>query len=261
MASWDLMIRSFRVLRRDKQLILFPILSTLAAAAVSVPFAFALFQGGLPRHWEPIDFAVAFAWYLFANFAIIFLNCALAASAQDVFNGGEASLGKGIGVAAARAPEILMWSLVSSTVGIFLRWLDERAGLLGRIAIGILGFGWSMATYLIVPVLVIEERGVMGSIRRSGELLRKTWGEQLSGAIAFMWAGLLFAVPAVVIGAIGINRFWPLLPVAALYILAMAATFSAARQIFAVALYRYATTGEAPDGYTGEGLHGAVRSR
>jgi hypothetical protein len=47
--------------------------------------------------------------------------------------------------------------------------------------------------------------------------------------------------------------------VAVLYFIAMMTAFSAARQIFTVALYRYATTGQAPNGYTGEGLRGAVR--
>ncbi|HTS65230.1 MAG TPA: DUF6159 family protein [Candidatus Acidoferrales bacterium] len=262
MASWDLMFRSFRVLRRDKQLVLFPILSTLAAAAVSAPFAFALFgTGGVPHRWQPVDFALVFAWYVTANFAVVFFNCALAASAQRFFEGADPSMGEGMRVALERAPAILGWALISGTAGVFLRWLNERAGLVGRIAIGVLGFGWSLATYLIVPVLVIEERGVVDSIRRSGELLRKTWGDQICGAIAFGWMGLLFAIPGVVLGAIAVKGFWPLLPVAMLYIVAMAAVFSAARQVFTVALYRYATTGEPPEGYTGEGLSGAVRQR
>ena len=260
MASWDLMVRSFRVLQRDKQLAIFPVLSTLTAMAVSAPFVFALFMGKEPQ-WNAATILLTFAWYCCANFAIVFFNCALAACAQTFFNGGEPSLGQGIRAAAGRTHSILMWAGVASTAGVVLRWLDERAGLLGRIAIMLLGIGWSMATYLIVPVLVIEDRGVMESIRRSGELLRKTWGDQICGSIAFFWAGLVFAIPGVILGAIGMNGFAPLIPVAVVYFLVLFATMSAARQIFTVALYRYATTGEAPDGYTGDGLHGAVRQR
>ena len=262
MASWDLMLRSFRVLRQDTQLIVFPILSTLAAAAVSVPFALAIFAtGGGPHRWQPVDFALMFVWYVCANFVVVFFNCALAASAQRFFEGADASLGEGMRIAFDRVPAILAWAAVSATIGVFLRWLNDRAGFVGRIVIGLLGFGWGMATYLIVPVLVIEDKGVMDSIRRSCELLRKTWGDQLIGAIAFGWMGLLFAIPALVLGAIAVNGFWPLLPVAVLYIIALAASFSAARQIFTVAIYRYAVTGEPPDGYSGEGLRGAVRQR
>jgi hypothetical protein len=260
MSSWDLMIRSFRVLRQDKQLVLFPILSAIAAIAISVPFVLALFLTGEPQ-WNLNSLALCLLWYFCANVAIIFFNCALAASAREYFVGGTPTLGQGIGQAASRLPSILAWAMVTSTVGVFLRWLDDRAGLVGKIVIGLMGMAWNIATYLIVPVLVFEDTGVMDSIRRSGELLRKTWGQQLCGAIAFGWFGLLCAVPGIVIGAVGANGFWPLIPVAVLYFIVMAASFSAAGQIFRVALYQYATTGQAPDGYTNDGLHGAVRTR
>jgi len=261
MSSWDLMLRSFRVLRQDKQLILFPILSALAAAAVSVPFALALFATGEHHEWTVNSIALYLLWYFCANTAIIFFNCALAASARTYFAGATPTLGQGIGDAASRMPAILAWAMVMSTVGVFLRWLDDRAGLIGRIVIVLIGIAWNMATYLIVPVIVAEDLGVMESIRRSGELLKKTWGQQIVGGIAFFWFGLLFTIPGIVLGVIGANVFWPMLIVAGAYFIVMIAAFSAAGQIFRVALYQYATTGQAPDGFTGEGLHGAIRTR
>ena len=60
MASWDLMMRSFRVLRRDKQLVVFPVLSAVAAMAVSMPFIMALFAAGEPRHWTAATLTIAF---------------------------------------------------------------------------------------------------------------------------------------------------------------------------------------------------------
>jgi hypothetical protein len=261
MSSWDLMFRSFRVLRQDKQLVIFPILSAVATIAVSAPFALALFSSGEPREWTVNTIALSLLWYFCANAAIIFFNCALAASARTYFAGGTPTLGQGISDAASRAPAILAWAMVMSTVGVFLRWVDDRAGLLGRIVIGLIGIAWNMATYLIVPVIVFEDLGVMESVRRSSELLRKTWGQQLIGGIAFFWFGLLFTIPGIVIGAIGMSGFWPLIPVAVAYFIVMAAAFSAASQIFRVALYQYATTGQAPNGYTNDGLHGAIRTR
>jgi hypothetical protein len=117
------------------------------------------------------------------------------------------------------------------------------------------------ATYLVVPVLVMEDEGVMDSIRRSSALLRQTWGEQLISGIAFGWIGLLFAIPGVVIGALGANGYPILLVPAILWFATMVAAFSAARQIFTVALYCYATTGEAPSGYDSATLGSALRRR
>ena len=262
MSSWDLMMQSFRVLRRDKQLVIFPILSAAAAIAISVPFILALFvTGDEPVRWNINKLAICLLWYFCANTAIVFFNCALAASARTFFAGGMPTLGDGIRQAAEKAPAILAWAMVMSTVGVFLRWLDDRAGLIGRIVIGLMGMAWNMATYLIVPVLVFEDGGVMDSLRRSSQLLRNTWGEQIRGGFAFFWFGLLLSIPGIVIGAIAMATWVPLVALAVLYFIAMAASFSAAAQIFRVALYQYATTGQAPDGYTGEGLHGAIRTR
>jgi hypothetical protein len=262
MSTWDLMMQSFGVLRRDKQLVIFPVLSAIAAIAISVPFVLALFASGeQPHEWTWNTVAFCLLWYFCCNAAIIFFNCALAASAQIYFDGGTPTLGQGISQAATRAPAILAWALVTSFVGVFLRWVDERSGLLGKIVVGLIGVAWNVATYLIVPVLVIEDVGVMDAIRRSSELLKKTWGEQLISVITFGWFGLLCAVPGIIIGAIGFNGFWPLIPVAVLYFMVMMAAFSAAAQIFRVALYRYAITGEAPNGFTTPGLQGAMRPR
>jgi hypothetical protein len=117
-----------------------------------------------------------------------------------------------------------------------------------------------MATYLVIPVLVMDA-GVMDSVRRSSSLLRQTWGEQLISGIAFGWLGLLVAIPGVVLGVVGANGH-PLFIVPAIaWFATMAAAFTAAREIFTVALYRYATTGEPPNGYDAATLGTALRPR
>jgi Family of unknown function (DUF6159) len=106
-----------------------------------------------------------------------------------------------------------------------------------------------MATYLVVPVLAMEEAGVMDSVRRSASLLRKTWGQQLVSVLAFGWLGLLFAIPAIVLGVLGANGYPIFIVPAIVWFATMMAAFTAAGEIFTVALYRYATTGDAPSGY------------
>jgi hypothetical protein len=105
-----------------------------------------------------------------------------------------------------------------------------------------------MATYLIVPVLVIESEGVTDSIKRSASLLRKTWGEQILGWVGFGWVGLALAIPGVILGAAAMNYYPWLIPLVVLYFVVGMAAFTAMREIFVVALYRYATVGESPAG-------------
>src|SRR6516165_1661084 len=121
------------------------------------------------------------------------------------FAGQDPTLADGLRRAASRIEAIMMWSILSATVGQIARALEERAGWIGRLIIGATGLGWSMATYLVIPVLVMEDAGVMDSIRRSSSLLRNTWGEQLISGIAFGWLTLLFAIPGVVLGVLGAN--------------------------------------------------------
>ena len=257
--TWTLISQSFAVLRRDKKLLVFPILSALGAVAVTIPYFWAL-AGGAPWRATDLDWPRyatwlwLFLWYCSCSFVMIFCNCALAVCAQVRFSGGEPTIGEGLRRAGERAGTILVWAVVTSTVGAIIRIIEGRARWIGRIAAALLGMGWALATYLIVPVLVAENRGVGDSIRRSSELLKKTWGEQLVVGLYFFWMMLVLAIPGIVVGALA----WP---VGILYFLALAAAMTAARGIFVVALYRYAVTGEPPDGYSREALDGAFRRR
>ena len=263
MMTWNLVSQSFRLLRSDKKLLVFPILSAIGAAALAIPFLLALFgmrpAGGL--HWGPNTWLFVFLWYWGASFITIFFNCALAACVQRDFAGQQPTLGDGLGRAASRVHTILVWSLVWATVGQIARAVELRVGWTGRLIIGFFGIGWGMSTYLVVPVLVMEDAGVMDSVRRSAALLRQTWGEQLVSGLAFGWLGLLFAIPGIVLGVLGANGYPIFIVPAIAWFATMMAAFTAAREIFTVALYRYATTGQTPSGYDAATMGAALRRR
>ena len=263
MMTWNLVSQSFRLLSNDKKLMVFPILSAIGAVALALPFLLALFgmrpAGGL--RWGSNTWLLVFLWYCGASFITIFCNCALAACVQLDFAGQSATLGDGLRRAASRVHTILLWSLVTATVGHIARLVEARTGWTGRLIIGFFGLGWGMATYLVVPVLVMEEAGVVDSIRRSASLLRQTWGEQIISNLAFGWLGLLFAVPGIVLGVLGANGHPIFLVPAILWFATMIAAFTAANEIFTVALYRYATTGQPPSGYDAATLGAALGRR
>lgn len=254
--SWDLIGESFAVLRKDKKLVLFPILSALSALAIAAMYFLPLFHMGVLEQYkayrtvDPTVYAWLFLWYCTNYFVIIFFNCALAACAQIRFSGGEPTLGAGMAQAGWKIPSILMWAVIASTVGVILQAIQERSSWLGKIISGMLGIAWAMATYLIVPVLIFEEDGVFGSIQRSSALLRNTWGEQIMSGFGFGLPSLLLAIPGILLGLVG-HRLHPLgFLIAVPYFLLLSAVMSAVRGIFVVALYRYATEGEAPAGFS-----------
>src|SRR5204863_3398010 len=92
---------------------------------------------------------------------------------------------------------ILGYALISATVGMILRWIAEK-GIIGQIVASIIGFAWNVSTYLVVPILVIENVNPVDAVKRSIELLKKTWGEQLVGnlsigaAFGLLWLALIF---------------------------------------------------------------------
>lgn len=247
---------SFAVLRKDKKLVLFPILSGLSTLAVAAMYFLPLFHLGVLEQYrayrtvDPTVYAWLFLWYCTNYFVVIFFNCALAACAQIRFSGGEPTLGAGMSQAGWKIPSILMWSVVASTVGVILQVIQDRSSWIGKIVSGLMGIAWAMATYLIVPVLIFEEDGVFGSIQRSSALLRNTWGEQIVSGFGFAWPSLILAIPGILLGLIG-YRLHPLgFLIAVPYFLLLSAVMSAVRGIFVVALYRYATGGEVPDGFS-----------
>jgi len=255
--SWDMIGESFAILRKDKKLVLFPILSGLSTLAIAAMYFLPLFHMGVLEQYEKyrtVDstvYAWLFLWYCSNYFVIIFFNCALATCAQVRFSGGEPTLGAGMAQAGWKIPSILMWAVVASTVGMILQAIEERSSWLGKIVSAVLGVAWAMATYLIVPVLIFEEDGVFGSIQRSSALLRKTWGEQIVSGFGFGLPSLLLAIPGILLGLVG-YRLHPLgFLIAVPYFLLLSAVMSAVRGIFVVALYRYATEGEAPAGFSG----------
>jgi Family of unknown function (DUF6159) len=260
--SWDLIWESFHVIRKDKKLIVFPILSGLSVLAVAALYFIPLFQLGIARqyaerhHVDPSAYAWMFLWYCTNYFVIVFFSCALAACAQIRFSGGEPTLGAGISQASAKLPAIMLWAVVASTVGLLIRIMEDRSESIGKVFSELLGVAWAVTTYLMVPVLVFEELGVFASIKRSCQLLRKTWGEQVGSNVGFGLPFLVLAIPGILL--ILSARHQPLaLALALLYFLMLGALMSAVKGIFAVALYRYATEGQAPAGFSQVNLNGS----
>ncbi len=264
--TWDLTQQSFGVLRADKEILLFPILSAVAAIVVSVSFVIPVVMSGVvPAEGQAPTlafYAALFVFYYLNYFVIIFFNSALVACANIRLSGGDPTVSDGLRIAAGRLGRIATWTLIAATVGVILRALEERAGKLGQLVISLIGIAWTLVTYFMVPVLVFEDLSVFDSIKRSAEIFRRQWGEQVVSGFSFGLLFFLLALPGILLGLAGM-MVHPLagIAVAVVYFLVLAAVASAVKGIFMVALYRYATQGEVSTGFAPDMVQNAFSPR
>ncbi|THD07956.1 DUF6159 family protein [Rhodanobacter lindaniclasticus] len=265
--SWALMKASAAVLRSDKSLLVFPLLSglctLLVAASFLIPVGVMVIGGehaGADFHERMSvgSYLLMFAFYLVQYFVIIFFQTALTGVALMHLRGEPTSVGAGFALARARLPQILGYALIAATVGLLLRMVQERLGLIGRFVVGLIGLAWTVATFLVVPVLASRDVGPIDAVKHSVELLKRSWGENLigQGGIGVVFGLLIFV--AVLVGALlvgGAIAMHSIVAVVAAVVIVVLGFIllgliqSALQGIYAAALYRYAEAGEASAGF------------
>lgn len=254
--TWELAKASWSVLKADKELLALPVLSGLTSLIIAASFLIPIFAAkGIDAETEfgALDFVVLAVMYFVLAYVTIFFNAALVHAANDRLNGGDPTLRSALGGAAHRAGRILPWALITATVSIILRSLEERAGLLGRIVLGFIGLAWTLVTFLVVPILVIEDIGAIDAIKRSGSLFKRTWGENVAAQFGFGILGFIAALPAIALiflgAAAGGVALGALIVVAVIWLIAVAVGLSALSGVFQAALYHYAISGDVPGQY------------
>jgi Family of unknown function (DUF6159) len=260
--GWSMARSSWRVLMSDKKLLLFPIvsgiLSLLVFASFAVPLAVLgegklLDANGNLQIWM---YPIIFAFYFCSYFVVIFCNAALVSCALLKFNGQESTLGDGFRAAAARFPQILGWALVSATVGLLLKAIENVNEKIGSWVSMLLGAAWTIMTYFVVPVLVVEKVGPIEAIGRSTSLLKKTWGEAVVGKIGLGLFLMLLAIPIVLLLVIGVALLAhsPALGIIVLVAggVAMLLYMAVSAAMNMTAVYQYAAHDRCPDGFESE---------
>jgi hypothetical protein len=266
--SLDLVKSSWSVLRSDKQLIWLPVISTLATLVAIISFgvpaaALANSSGG---SFQPLAIALAVVGYFVLAYITVFFNAALVFAADELMRGGTPTIGTAIQGARSRAARILPWAIVSAVVSVVLRAIEQRGGVIGRIGGAIAGIAWSLVTFLVLPVLVIEGIGVRDAVKRSAHLFKKAWGEQVIANGGIGLVGMLALIPAIIVGALGIGSGTlfvavPLVGIAVAYGAVVLAVTAALSGVFQTALYHYAANGMPPAAFAQGTLENAFRPR
>ena len=275
--SWRMMKASATVLRMDPELLVFPLLSGIATILVTATFVvpFAVIGegfGALEQMGENpgyLGYVVGFLYYLVLYTVIFFFNTALVGATMIRLDGGDPTVSDGLNIAFKKLTTILEYAAIAATVGMILRALEERAGFIGRIVIGLIGLSWTLATFLTVPVLVTKDVSAFDAVKESASLFKKTWGEQVAGNIGIGLVTFLLIVLMVLVAvplfmlAAAINEVL-LIPLVLTFIagfIALILFTSALNGIYTAALYRFATTGNAGEQFDSDMMREAFRPK
>ena len=273
--TWRLIKASTKVLNADGELLVLPILSgiaTLAIAGVLVWQAMTtntihtLADGEIAR--TPELYVWLFFFYIVTYFVVIFFNTALVGAAIERLDGGDPTIRSALALAVRRIIPILGYAIVSATVGIVLRMIGERGGFIGRLVAGAIGIAWTVATFLVVPVLAAEGIGPMAAIDRSAALLKQTWGENVIGNTSINLVTGTVAALGVAAAAGGWALFdhgnaagVAIIGVAGFVAIGALAFGSALSAVYMAAVYYYAVIGQPPDGFDRELVRSAFQAK
>jgi len=260
--TWELAKVSWAVLRQDRELLLLPVLSFLSAlvvlGALLVPTLAILDTSAGEEQSNPALAVIGIVAALALSVISVFFNGALVAGAYERMSGGDPTVSSAMRRAMSRISALLPWALLTGTVGLILQAVRERAGFLGDFIVRLAGAAWEVVTFLVVPAIIIDEHSAVDGLKRSGSLLKQTWGENLAARVGFGLLGLLAMIPAVIVvaltGALGGAALVVGIGVAVIYVGLVIVTLTALNAVFQTALYLYATTGSVPTGYENSNL-------
>jgi Family of unknown function (DUF6159) len=273
--SWSLFKSSLLLVKQDRKLVVLPLMSIIAVVVTAGAFLLAVWSvhpfvndannelgGSTEQSFTPATVALLVLGYLCITFVGMFFNIALVCAANDRLQGGTPTLRSALAGAMKHAGPIALWAIFSATISIAIRVASERVGLIGRIVVSLIGVAWSVATFFVIPIMIVEGVGVNEAFGRSKELMRKTWGEQIVGGAIVGLAMIPFWIVLVLVGWFARAFFGEiaLLPVAIVFVL-LVAFGNMISAVFSTVLYQYAKTGMAPVGFRTDYINESFKAK
>jgi hypothetical protein len=252
--GWNLALTSLDILQENKSLLLFPVLSSISLLLIFFSFAGGLFALETQFHFlevlknsgtetgnEILLYALVFVFYFINYTVIVFFNMALVHCTRIYLEGGQPTVSDGISFSNSRISTIIKWSLLSATVGVVLKVIEDKSEKLGAFIASLVGMLWAILTFFVVPVLAYENVGPIDAVKRSGAIMREKWGEALGANFGFGFIKLIIFVLCLVGGVITAYLVHPLAGIALGLIVFLGASIaiSAAEVVFVAAAYQY----------------------
>jgi len=279
--SWLLLKSSLSIIGRNKQLLVFPLVTFICTAAIVLFFLGPpiLRPTGNPytsaEHWKTISHslftetgdggrahfsltrgAMVYAGFLYfiAMFIGTFFNVAFYHEILAALTGQPVSLGRGLKFAFSKLGSIFMWTLFAGLVGLIIKIIEERLDWVGQIIGRLVGLAWSVAAVFAIPIIVREERNAnpLAVLQKSAGVLKRTWGEALIGyaglsiANSLVALGSLICLAGTIAISIVLHIYWLIVIAAIVWLCAMfiwSYVAGVASNVYRGALYLYAAEG------------------
>ncbi|HTZ61816.1 MAG TPA: DUF6159 family protein [Thermoplasmata archaeon] len=257
--SWKLTKTAFGLIADDRALLVFPlvgglsILGVLALFLLGAFWLFPHFSGPSASTYEALALVLFLATYFGTSFVSVYATAALIGAATLKLEGRQPTAADGWRVARSRLGRLVVWSVITATVGLLIQLIASRVQGIGGAVIGLAGgAAWSVVTYFMIPVVLYENATTWASLKRSGHLFVSTFGRSLISNLVvglFVGAGIVAAVVLGILGLFelsgGATALGFLLLGGAIAVGTVVALIGAAAEgILRAALYRYATTGK-----------------
>jgi MFS family permease len=268
--GWRLSKQSWAVVKSDKSLLAFPVISVVAAIVTMIIF----FGGGagmavaIGSPWAALPLVIIGAYLL--TVVGVFASVALASCATEALEGRDTTVAQGISAARGRMKLIFAWAAVALFVGILISAIQSllqqvAGGVVSAIVGGLAGFAWAVATFFVIPVIAIDGLGPKEALKTSAHVVKERWGEGVVGSSAIGLITFFVAMlPAIVMMVLGFVLLGSsavgggLLIAVGVLVFVIALLFQTTLMaVFRVALYRYATDDKVLGGFDREGLESA----
>lgn len=274
MASWRLGWSGLRVILKDKTLLGFPAVTITAILAIlslvymvigpnlEILILAAVTDATAPTNGS-LYYTLLLVWYFMLAFAAVAMHVSLVGAIDISMNHRDSKFRDGIAIAMKFIPSIIAWTFINYTVGFILTLLDQQRHT-SRFVRLILGTAWSIITFMVIPVMVVEKTNIFSALSRSSKLMEKTWGNNLHAGFGLGYFFLVLNVPLLIYCTFMYLRgtespvFFELL--GAMYFLLTLVMVQASRSVLMVALYEYAATGKVPERFNEEFLKTAFVS-
>jgi len=265
--GFELSKQSWAALHQNRQLVVFPVISMIGMLFVTILFFVpgAVLVGSAASTesntlWVTA-LVVTFIYYFFAYTIVIFSNTALVGATMRLIQREPATVGDGLRIAFARFGKILVYAFISATIGVIAKGISQSGrssdnvlvAILSAIVGGLLQGAWNLVVFFAIPVLVVENVGLIDTFERSWHLFKQTWdegfvGSATIGGISCLAYLALFLISGAITAA-GISL--GLLPVLILGMALLVLGFTlisllngAVNGIFQASLYNFAANGD-----------------